>query len=126
MPDQPLLPVLEQLANLTTQCLAAISQDDWPLALHHLTERQPALDALAKQVPLPLTVTTHQAFSQWQAVENQLQQAMQGLSQQRSHLEQVFAQIQTARQQLVAYQLIPATPAESDDWQTHSLHNHQG
>ena len=72
-----------------------------------MADRQPSLDVLQAASPLPATLLTSQVFGQWQQTEQQIQQAMAGLNDKQVQLEQVFAQIQSARQNLHAYQIDP-------------------
>jgi hypothetical protein len=106
-PAPDLNQAIQQLFRHSQTCLQAVTQDDWPLALEAMADRQPWLDALEAATPLPTTVTQLPVFAQWQHVEQQLQQAMAGLNDKQVQLEQVFAQIQSARQHLYAYQINP-------------------
>lgn len=119
MPQQQtaLSEALGQLCLLSQQCLEAINHDDWPVALKLMAQRQTAIDALVEAIPLPKDLTQSSDFKSWQTIESHLEKAMAGLNQKQVNLDQVFAQIQSAKQHLQAYQIIPV----STTCNTHSL-----
>jgi len=78
-----------------------------------MAEIQTTIKTLSQAAPLPKDVTQSKNFANWQILENQLEQAMAGLNQKQVNLDQVFAQIQSAKQHLQAYQLAPADNVQS-------------
>jgi DNA repair exonuclease SbcCD ATPase subunit len=119
---------LAQLLKLTQACNATLAQKDWPTALQLMAERQPLLQTLEEALPLPASLVQHPNFAHWQQQEHALHQAMIDLNHQRSQLEQVFAQIQSARQQLMAYHIAPTTTdgLTAEEAAACSVHNQTG
>jgi hypothetical protein len=98
---------LNQLYRLSQTCLTAVQQENWPAALDAMANRQPCLDVLEAACPLPSALTAQPLFADWKQLEAELQTAMSLLNAKQVELQQVFVQIQSARQQLQGYQLSP-------------------
>jgi hypothetical protein len=78
-----------------------------------MANRQPCLTLLERHSPLPPVVKATADWQHWQQLEQTLQHHMLDLNTQQVELEQVFAQIQSARQQLAAYHIAhDGDPAE--------------